>query len=51
MAEGVKRLEHFKMYGASDYAFGWQDMPEAQYWKAARGGTAIRPNEHAARLN
>jgi hypothetical protein len=51
MAEGVERLEHLKMYGANDYAFGWQDMPDAQHWKTARGGTAIRPSEHAARLN
>ena len=51
MAEGVERLEHLKAHGLSDYAFGWSDIPEAQHWKAARGGATVRLGEHAARLN
>jgi hypothetical protein len=52
MAEGVERLDYLKAHGASNYAFGWQDMPDAQHWKTARGGGATaRLSEHAARLS
>lgn len=51
MAEAVERLDHLKAHGPSDYAFGWSDIPEAQHWKAARGGPTVRQGEHAARLN
>ncbi|MGC1693751.1 MAG: DUF3291 domain-containing protein [Pseudolabrys sp.] len=45
MVEGVERLEHLKMHGPSDYAFGWNRLPAAQLWKTARCGA---PSEHAA---
>jgi hypothetical protein len=45
MAEGVERLEHLKVYGPSDDAFGWQEIPAAKLWKTARCGA---PSEHAA---
>ena len=47
MAEGVERLEHLKEHGPSDHAFGWNDMPQAHHWKAARAG-AMQSIEHAA---
>jgi hypothetical protein len=34
--EAVERLEHLRQHGASDHAFGWQDLPAAQLFKAAR---------------
>jgi hypothetical protein len=36
VTEAIARLEHFKRHGASDHAFGWQDLPAAQLWKTAR---------------
>jgi len=45
MAEGVERLDYLKAHGPSDYAFGWDQIPEAQLWKTARCGS---PKEHAA---
>jgi len=45
MAEGVERLEHLKVHGPNDYAFGWDRLPAAQLWKTARCGA---PSEHAA---
>ena len=42
MAEGVARLEHLRAHGPSDYAFGWDDIPEARIWKTARGATTQR---------
>jgi hypothetical protein len=45
MQEGVERLEHLKMHGPSDHAFGWDRIPAAQLWKTARCGAA---SEHAA---
>ena len=45
MAEGVERLEHLKVHGSNDYAFGWDRLPAAQLWKTARCGA---PSEHAA---
>lgn len=37
MAEGVKRRDHLIAHGPSDYAFGWESLPEATLWKTARG--------------
>ena len=37
LAEGVERLEHLKAHGPSDYAFGWEQLPEGQLWKKQRG--------------
>jgi len=45
MAEGVERLEHLKVHGSNDYAFGWDRLPAAQLWKTARYGA---PSENAA---
>ena len=45
MAEGVERLEHLKVHGSNDYAFGWDRLPAAQLWKTAR---CVAPSEHAA---
>ena len=45
LAEGVERLDHLKAQGPSDFAFGWESLPAAQFWKTARCGT---PTEHAA---
>lgn len=36
MAEGVERLDHLIAHGPSDHAFGWQQLPGANLWKAAR---------------
>jgi hypothetical protein len=49
MAEGVERLEHLKAYGASDYAFGWENLEEARVWKTARGIKADRHTISGAR--
>jgi hypothetical protein len=51
IAEGVARRDHLRAHGASDFAFGWNDIPEAQHWKTARCGATAHANEHAARLN
>src|SRR5581483_4643562 len=45
MEEGVDRLECLKAFGASEHAFGWEMLPAAKHWKAARGG---KLNERAA---
>jgi hypothetical protein len=45
LAEGVARLDHLKAHGASEYAFGWENIPAARLWKAAR---CDNPSEHAA---
>ncbi len=45
LAEGVARLDHLKAHGASEYAFGWESIPAARLWKAAR---CDNPSEHAA---
>ncbi|MGI8525073.1 MAG: DUF3291 domain-containing protein [Pseudolabrys sp.] len=45
LTEGVARLDHLRAYGSSDYAFGWQDIAQAQLWKSARG---VPTNERAA---
>ena len=45
LADGVARREHFIAHGASDYAFGWESLPQAQLWKRIRGQ---EPSEQAA---
>lgn len=34
--EARERLEHLWANGPSDYAFGWEDLPNAEMWKEAR---------------
>jgi hypothetical protein len=34
--EAVERLEYLRQNGPSDHAFGWESLPAAQLWKAAR---------------
>jgi hypothetical protein len=36
--EALKRLDHLRQNGPSDYAFGWESVPAAQLWKSARCG-------------
>jgi Domain of unknown function (DUF3291) len=36
IAEAIERLEHLKKHGASDHAFGWENVASAQLWKTAR---------------
>jgi hypothetical protein len=31
--EAVERLDHLRAHGSSDFAFGWEGLPEAQLWK------------------
>ena len=45
MAEGVKRRDHLIARGSSDYAFGWERLPNATLWKSQRG---MKLNERAA---
>ena len=45
LAEAVARLDHLKAHGPSEYAFGWESMPEARLWKMVRCDNS---NEHAA---
>jgi hypothetical protein len=45
LTEGVERRDHLIEHGPSEFAFGWQQIPDAQHWKTARCG-ALR--EHAA---
>ncbi|HZL29557.1 MAG TPA: DUF3291 domain-containing protein [Pseudolabrys sp.] len=52
MDEGVARLDHLRERGSSEYAFGWDALPEAEHWKTAHcGAPQMNPSEHAARLN
>lgn len=37
LVEGVERLEHLKVNGPSDFAFGWESLADAQLWKTQRG--------------
>jgi hypothetical protein len=37
VAEALERLEHLKAHGSSDFAFGWEGLPEAQLWKKMHG--------------
>ena len=34
--EAVERLEYLRQNGPGDHAFGWESLPAAQLWKAAR---------------
>jgi hypothetical protein len=36
MQEAVERLQSLKDNGPSEFAFGWESLPAAQMWKAAR---------------
>jgi hypothetical protein len=36
VAEALARLDHLKLQGPSDFAFGWESLPAAQMWKTAR---------------
>ena len=45
MAEGVARLDHLIAHAPSDHAFGWQQLPGAELWKAAHSEAK---REHAA---
>ena len=38
LEEGVERLDHYRNIGPSEHAFGWESLPEAKHWKAARCG-------------
>jgi hypothetical protein len=33
----MQRLEFLKAYGPSNYAFGWEQLSDAQLWKTQRG--------------
>jgi hypothetical protein len=34
--EAIARLEHLKLHGPTDHAFGWESLPAAQLWNTAR---------------
>jgi catalase (peroxidase I) len=34
--EAIGRLEHLKIHGPSEHAFGWQDVASAKLWRSAR---------------
>jgi hypothetical protein len=36
IAEAKERLDHYIANGASDFAFGWADLPSAQLWQEKR---------------
>ena len=36
VAEALARLDHLKVKGPSDHAFGWESLPAAQLWRTAR---------------
>ena len=35
-AEAEERLAHLRAHGPSDFAFGWESLPQVQLWKEAR---------------
>jgi hypothetical protein len=37
LQDGMQRLEFLKAYGPSNYAFGWEQLSDAQLWKTQRG--------------
>jgi hypothetical protein len=37
MQEGVERLDHLRLHGPTDRAFGWESLPAARHWMKARG--------------
>lgn len=44
MQEGIARRAHLIAHGPSDYAFGWENLPEARLWQTQRGvKAAARP--------
>jgi hypothetical protein len=45
LKEGVARLDHFKAHGPSDFAFGWEALPEVRLWTTRRG---LKLGERAA---
>jgi len=36
VGEAIERLRHLQQQGPSDHAFGWESLPSARLWKAAR---------------
>jgi hypothetical protein len=36
IAEAIERLNHFRDHGASEQAFGWEELPAAKLWREAR---------------
>jgi hypothetical protein len=34
--EAIERLRHLQQHGPSGHAFGWESVPSAKLWKAAR---------------
>jgi hypothetical protein len=48
ISEGVARLDHLRANGPSDFAFGWDYIPQAQHYKTARCNAPSRnPSERA----
>jgi hypothetical protein len=37
LEDGVARLDHLRTHGPSEYAFGWEELPDAKLWKTRRG--------------
>jgi hypothetical protein len=48
LGEAIERLDHFQAHGPSDFAFGWEGLPEAQLWKKMY---AEEPRKLASRRN
>jgi hypothetical protein len=36
LQEAMERLEHYQAHGASDFAFGWAEVIDAERWRARR---------------
>jgi hypothetical protein len=34
--EAIERLEHFKLHGPTDHAFGWESLPNVKLWMSQR---------------
>ena len=34
--EAKERLDHYRLHGGSEYAFGWADVPAAKLWQEKR---------------
>jgi hypothetical protein len=45
LADGVARLDHMKVRGPSDHAFGWESLTGARLWKTQR---VVKTNGRAA---
>jgi hypothetical protein len=39
LEEGVKRLDHLRAHGPSDFAFGWEQLAGVRVWKSQHGRT------------